>query len=549
MSLTNGLRTFLSKVSFRFSVLRPGRADWVSYEKSGVVLGDSKDDSAVILSDGKEPLRRRQARDLAVALDVTGLDMACGPIYDKGRPDRVVAAGYELGMADDQPVRIPLLEGEALRRRWARAVTTAYRPSGRHLAVKSGVLGSIVEEVGSSERDIVAELRNRGPWAVAWGAAHEGVDDPLGDSMSAAVDRRDHGAGQIYPVEPPGPRSPGTPCPPPAAIWVGEGMSNRFPGLDERVLTPTVAVRHAATDWGVAERWGDHHFARGLANAFADVAVGARVAPRHVWAHPFAARELVITLRGLVPAPPVHGRTNVLWVISHPRELQTDEFDGYDLVAVASESDRTRIASMINAPVITLLQATMKSDYRPPGSPDGSVIFVGNSRGVRRRAVGWAIEQGLPLHVYGQGWDGLEGNNVQVFGPIDRGEVSDRFNSASVVLGDHWDDMRELGYVSNRVFDVAAAGGLLISDRVDGIDRLLPGVPTFESAEGLGQLVRKWLEVDRHTRQAHIEELQGTVLERHTFARRVEQLFTGIREHVDGGSDLIGRLLHPKRMS
>ena len=50
-------------------------------------------------------------------------------------------------------------------------------------------------------------------------------------------------------------------------------------------------------------------------------------------------------------------------------------------------------------------------------------------------------------------------------------ELGALYASAGVVLSDHWADMRELGFVSNRTFDVLASGGRLFSDDVPGLAR------------------------------------------------------------------------------
>ena len=498
----------------------------------------------MILTDGTDRVTRQQASSLAAAIDATGMAMACGPAYQSGDTERVVAAGYELGLDGDDPLLIPLLAGEAMRRKWATAITNAVRPSGGVFGVRADLLAAMVPEAGPIESSLVHELRRRGPWAVVWAAAHEHVEDPVAAPIEAAFSRRDDGTDEVCQVEPPVPGSPGTPCPPPAALWVGGHLNSHQAGLDRHRLKPVVSIRHAATDWAVAERWGDHHFATAMSDAFAGVGIGARVVPRHAWSHPFAARDLVVTLRGLAPVRPVVGRTNVLWVISHPTDLRPGEFDGYDLVGVASEIDQPRVAALTDLPIVTLLQAAEKTHFREPGAGDGSVLFIGNSRGVRRRAVDWAIQRGIPLNIYGQGWDHLDERGVVFHGPVDRATAADMFNSASVVLGDHWDDMRELGYVSNRVFDVAAAGGLLISDHVEGIGRILPGTVTFQSPGELDELVREWMDTDPSRRVAHISSVQAEVRENHTYDQRVRELLEGVREHVPDGNRLVDSIAH-----
>ena len=54
------------------------------------------------------------------------------------------------------------------------------------------------------------------------------------------------------------------------------------------------------------------------------------------------------------------------------------------------------------------------------------------------------------------------------------------YASAEVVLNDHWDSMRENGFVSNRIFDVLACAAPLVTDRVAGLpDEIAAGCHFF----------------------------------------------------------------------
>lgn len=65
------------------------------------------------------------------------------------------------------------------------------------------------------------------------------------------------------------------------------------------------------------------------------------------------------------------------------------------------------------------------------------------------------------------------------------------YRSAVWALNDHWSDMRDRGFVSNRVFDVLASGGRLLTDEVEGLDEItrtvLPerGLARFRTTEDL----------------------------------------------------------------
>ena len=97
------------------------------------------------------------------------------------------------------------------------------------------------------------------------------------------------------------------------------------------------------------------------------------------------------------------------------------------------------------------------------------------------------------------------------------------YAAARITLTDHHPDMAREGFVSNKVFDVWASGGFVISDRNKGLDRVFPGAaPQYDSLDELKALVDYYL--------AHEEERQkmmtaGRGLARpHTYRARAEQI-------------------------
>ena len=82
-------------------------------------------------------------------------------------------------------------------------------------------------------------------------------------------------------------------------------------------------------------------------------------------------------------------------------------------------------------------------------------------------------------------------------------ELATKYAAASVVLNDHWPSMKDFGYISNRVFDVTASGGVLVSDHIPGIQKVFDGaVHTFHSAEDFSSVLEESVavseDVDKH---------------------------------------------------
>ncbi len=124
--------------------------------------------------------------------------------------------------------------------------------------------------------------------------------------------------------------------------------------------------------------------------------------------------DVVLVLRGLEPVSPTPADRDVparlLWVISHPDEVTAQECAPYDLVLAASPPWARRRTEDWGREVRPLLQCTDATRFRPGlAEPDTGpeVLFVGNSRGAMRPVVQHALDAGLPLTLFGDGWTDL----------------------------------------------------------------------------------------------------------------------------------------------
>ncbi|MGL3201278.1 MULTISPECIES: glycosyltransferase family protein, partial [Curtobacterium] len=141
-------------------------------------------------------------------------------------------------------------------------------------------------------------------------------------------------------------------------------------------------------------------------------------------------------------------------------------------------------------PVRTLLQATDPAVFHPgvsSGRDAGRVVFVGSTRGTARPVVADAVALGADLRVHGPGWAEVVPESSLGESSLSRAEVARAYASARVVLNDHWPDMAAGGFVSNRVFDVLASGGVVVTDPVVGLAGVLD-VPTLAVARSREEL-------------------------------------------------------------
>ena len=286
-------------------------------------------------------------------------------------------------------------------------------------------------------------------------------------------------------------------------------------------------LRVGVPNWGVTERWGDYHFARALQRSLERSGHPTRVHFRPAWEGAVAARDdVAVHILGLEEAPTRPTQVNVLWQISHPDLATPALYDRYDHVFVASDPFAARMAGSAHVPVTPLHQATDPERFKPdPTGPPHELLFVANTRRVRRRVVDDLAGTSHDLAVYGRGWrpEFIDPRFVKGEG-IPNEQVGRYYSSAAIVLNDHWDDMRDEGFLSNRLYDALACGAFVISDRIAGIEAEFDdAVVTYESPTDLAASVDRYL-ADPDERRRRGERGRAAVLARHTFDARAEVL-------------------------
>ncbi|MCW2738365.1 MAG: glycosyl transferase family 2 [Nocardioides sp.] len=287
------------------------------------------------------------------------------------------------------------------------------------------------------------------------------------------------------------------------------------------------AIDIAAPAASRGDRWGDTYFARSLADALESrgqhVAIDRRDArERDSRDHD----DVLLVLRGLDRVVPRPGLLNVEWIISHPDMISPDEVAAFDLVYAASTSWSARVSREWGTPVKPLLQCTDTRWFHPDrAEPDTGpdLLFVGNSRGVYRYAVRSALAVGADLTLHGNDWSEFVDREQIASGGVANEEVGVLYASAGVVLNDHHLDMRRDSFASNRLFDAAACGARILSDRIDGLEETFSGlVLPFDNEHELARLVRPPYDAfpDNDTRR----RIATRIIAEHSFDKRAETL-------------------------
>lgn len=279
-------------------------------------------------------------------------------------------------------------------------------------------------------------------------------------------------------------------------------------------------------------RWGDYPFALTLKRELEKRGVYVAVDTREDWGCESGA-DVVLVLRGCLNYRPDRRNTKclyIMWNISHPDMVTKEEYELYDVVCVGSRYYADKLKEELSVPVLPLLQCTDTELFYPsekePADYKWDYIFIGNSRGVARSCVMWAIEDHLPLRMWGSGWNTILKDHMDLFEApfIENSQIPDLYWSAKVTLNDHWDDMREKQFVNNRIFDALACGLPVISDVCDELREIFPdAVLYYSNQEEFRDCVRQ-IETDYGEIKRRVLQQQRLIKEQFSFAARAEEL-------------------------
>lgn len=300
-------------------------------------------------------------------------------------------------------------------------------------------------------------------------------------------------------------------------------------------LKTKIAIKIPATTWESVQEWGDYHIALGLKKEFEkkNCEVILQILPE--WDNDDDDCDVIIVLRGLSKYKPKKQHFNIMWNISHPNEISIKEYNQYDYIFIASEFWAEEIGRQAHVPVETLLQCTDPKLFYPDPDNDykHDLIFVGNSRKVFRKIIKDILPTNEDLAVYGANWEELIPKKYIKAEHISNNELRKAYSSCKILLNDHWDDMREKGFLSNRIFDGFAAGAFIISDNVWGAGDIFGDtLITYDYPDELNSLIENYLN-NKEERIKEIENVRNIVIKNHTFQKRVERILDVISNEIE----------------
>ncbi len=281
--------------------------------------------------------------------------------------------------------------------------------------------------------------------------------------------------------------------------------------------------------WREAEQWGDYHFVRALSKALEKKGHVCRIQVLPEWkGREDGSSDVTVHIKGLSRYKPKPGPLNVMWLVSHPRTLSKGELEKYDLIFVASDFFADRLEETTDTPVRSLLQFADTDVMYPVPSPDFfcELLFLGNSRLIRRAILTDLMPTTRDLHVWGADWNGLIPSEYLKGEYFPYEKARRLYSSSKIVLNDHWRDMRQFGFVNNRIFDALACKAFVLTDSCIGLDGIFPGgLVSYREKSDLERTVDYYLNHPEQRKQI-AERGYGIVLEAHTVEKRVEEMLS-----------------------
>ncbi len=312
-----------------------------------------------------------------------------------------------------------------------------------------------------------------------------------------------------------------------------------------RFLPKKIAIKVPVPKWDEVESWGDYHFARALEKYFRGDGWDVKIQILPEWDDPATDRDCVavLVLRGLSAYTLKPHHINIMWNISHPDKIGREEYNAYDYVFVASEPWAEHVKAQTHFPVVrALLQCTDHEVFRPIPPKERArykteLLFVGNSRNEFRTAVKHSLSCGLRPAIYGKGWARFVDSALIRGENIPNDKLHKYYCAADIVLNDHWEDMAKKGFVSNRIYDVLASGGVLLTDRVEGMDaRIADAVTVYDGERDFCEkiaIIKRY--GSAHRKRA--EKIREYIVARYSFVARARTIRKTITSHLTADHD------------
>jgi len=227
-----------------------------------------------------------------------------------------------------------------------------------------------------------------------------------------------------------------------------------------------------------------------------------------------------------------HNKINILYIISNPDKIKFSQLFQYDIIIVGSiKFCNTLKRKNLNA--FYLPQFTNSARFFPEKDEafHHQLLFVGNAYKGIRPAVKYAVKNNLPISVYGKFWENFIHPKHIKDTYLDNNQLHKYYSNADIVLADTNENMKNLGFIPNRIYDVTACKGFIISDYMPEIEEIYgDAVPMYKNEQEFIQLVTYYL-AHPQERKAKAEKAYKITVENYTNKNFVSSLDTIIKSY------------------
>lgn len=316
------------------------------------------------------------------------------------------------------------------------------------------------------------------------------------------------------------------------------GLAIFEPKLDLQYQTKPPALRKnvqiqlqiPSPSHGATDKSEDYHFAVALTKAFVRQGIDAKISFLGDVNRAGTASDFNLILRGSSPHPkgldhPATGRC-AIWIMSTPEFMNDEELEGCDVIFVASESfTKGLIGRGLSTPILPLLLCTEAERFFPEAArPDlrRERLYVGDADGTPSAIVLKAVDEALPVDIYGAGWDGLVPSHWIKGGRIPNERLASYYASAGTVLCRHSVNMVNGGFPSNRIFDVLACGAPVVTDGVSSLPVALSEACVVFGQDG--HVATAIEQAITHSDAGRRKDLSDLIRHEHSFNNRVRTI-------------------------
>lgn len=270
---------------------------------------------------------------------------------------------------------------------------------------------------------------------------------------------------------------------------------------------------------------GDYHYCSAIVKYFKRNGFDAELRTVEHWYEEYDGKYILV-LRGSKEYHVSKYHYNIMWNISHPERINTFEYTQYDLILIASEYWTQLIQQKLpNKNIFFMPQCTDAELFYRPYSETKlfQLLFVGYAHEEGRKIIEDLLPTKYDLSVYGPRWKGKIDSKYIKGEMINNSDLAEYYNKSTIVLNDHLNSMRNNGFVSNRIYDVYAAGGFVISDNVQGLNNIITDAVYYVNSQDLNEKIEYYLSQEDLIKN-NVKSVQKEVLTKHTFDCRIKQI-------------------------